>query len=323
MMIFNHLIALLFACTVYSNPFEPIRKFSTTLSFVSTVGANVTTNIFQDSRLLEDQKNNNGNYQYKFLKKYSIKFRKCVSLPMFSDGENRDQRRNLEDKDQQKNDYTKKIYSQHLVHFRLCEYDSCSDSHKDGCRDGYGDYIVDMQTFLEGYVAVMVSDRENLCENIADRCNCVNNDDDNENKNNQNYYRCKLECFTQYNLNDCIEYLNAKNYEEKYGRDEYDVSLDDFDGSCKEFGGNDNEEENDKQEENDANRKLKNNMNDGLFIGPYCSDDGDQILMGVFYDDVSVFQLIIFLHLTYSFCRITSSNFLYICKKMKKFSELL
>ena len=214
---------------------------------------------------------------------------------MFEGGEGGDRRRRRKLEDDNEN-YSK-IYTQRLVRFRLCPVDECVNSHKNGCKNGYGDYVVDMSTFLQAFLPAREKDRENICTNAAYECNC--GDGDGEGDNDGSEYKCKLACFQRRNLGFCIDYLKKERYEDNYGRDKFGVYLDDFSGECEELGGEGddrrklNEDENDEQEEDNENENEENNNNynrwNNLFMGPYCSDDGERILVGVFKNNVSLF----------------------------------
>ena len=44
-----------------------------------------------------------------------------------------------------------RISTQRLVRFRLCPSDSCTMESASGCSEGYGDYIIGMEEYLEAY----------------------------------------------------------------------------------------------------------------------------------------------------------------------------
>jgi len=48
-----------------------------------------------------------------------------------------------------------KIKTQRLVRFRMCPKDSCSSSSTKGCDANYGDYLVDLETYVEAYMYQM------------------------------------------------------------------------------------------------------------------------------------------------------------------------
>lgn len=48
-----------------------------------------------------------------------------------------------------------KILTQSLVRLRMCPADSCSSSSTRGCDSNYGDYLVNMDTFLDAYTQQM------------------------------------------------------------------------------------------------------------------------------------------------------------------------
>jgi hypothetical protein len=41
-----------------------------------------------------------------------------------------------------------RIETKRLVRFRLCPSNTCTSANAGGCKSGYGDYILDMNTFL-------------------------------------------------------------------------------------------------------------------------------------------------------------------------------
>ena len=44
-----------------------------------------------------------------------------------------------------------RISTQRLVRFRLCPSDTCSMESAYGCKEGYGDYVISMEAYLEAY----------------------------------------------------------------------------------------------------------------------------------------------------------------------------
>ena len=73
-------------------------------------------------------------YSSKFLGNYAIKFQDCHSVTQWN-GDNY-------------NDENDRILHKRLVRFRLCPVSSCSSSTSTGCSSKYGDYVVDINTFL-------------------------------------------------------------------------------------------------------------------------------------------------------------------------------
>jgi hypothetical protein len=68
---------------------------------------------------------------------YSIKFQGCHQISQWND--------EVDGEDDVR------IASKRLVRFRLCPTGSCSASNAKGCNNGYGDYIIDLETYLQAY----------------------------------------------------------------------------------------------------------------------------------------------------------------------------
>ena len=80
-------------------------------------------------RALDDQ-----NANAAFVANYSLKFQGCHEITQWNgeaDGED-----------------DVRVSTKRLVRFRLCPSDSCQDESSAGCNSGYGDYVMDMNTFL-------------------------------------------------------------------------------------------------------------------------------------------------------------------------------
>ena len=81
---------------------------------------------------------------------YSLKFQGChhhASLNLDAD----------EDEDV-------KVQTSKLAHFRLCPSSSCEAWLGSGCAKGYGDYVVDLATFIQAHVEGARRTREFACQ---------------------------------------------------------------------------------------------------------------------------------------------------------------
>ncbi|GAX21648.1 hypothetical protein FisN_29Hh085 [Fistulifera solaris] len=118
------------------------------------------------------------NFQQSWLANYSVKFLGCHHIKQWNDAanENADVR----------------IETKRLVRFRLCPSQSCSSNKSFGCSSGYGDYVMDMDTFMQAYSQVMVSE----CQNYQNQCQC-NGDE-----------QCWTECLTKAGHEECLNNNN-------------------------------------------------------------------------------------------------------------------
>lgn len=179
----------------------------------------------------------NAEFTSDWVANYSVKFQGCHHVAQWNeeaDGE--------EDV---------RIQTKRLVRFRLCPSGSCTDEKAAGCSSGYGDYIVDMNTFVEAWGQATMQEQEEACENARDSCGCDGGDDE-EN--------CLNQCFANQGLSYCIEDDNGG---EKFELQEY--------LECAQFDGNNN----------------NGGYDDGVeyFVGPYCAKQGGAIFLGLFTDD--------------------------------------
>jgi len=110
--------------------------------------------LVQKARRVENNQNYangqyGGNYQQEnevdwndidtsFIAGYSVKFQGCHHVQQWND--------DAEDADDIK------IMTQRLVRFRMCPSDVCSSTFSVGCDSNYGDYLVDMGTYVEAYI---------------------------------------------------------------------------------------------------------------------------------------------------------------------------
>jgi len=166
-----------------------------------------------------------------------------------------------------------KIETKRLAKFRLCPVSTCSDNSGGGCKNGFGDYIVDMDEFLLSYIENKEEVEQQECENYAaNYCSCEDNGDDQYDE-----QACLQNCYGNASMSQCIEqeegddnqqgyYNNGVNYDE--------VTLENY-SACAQYA---------------AGRRLDeadgdDNGNGEIYIGPYCSDQGGEIVLGAFTDD--------------------------------------
>jgi len=160
-----------------------------------------------------------------------------------------------------------RIQTKRLIRFRLCPTDTCSLTSASGCKEGYGDYIIDMNTFLETYFEAVEDYNEYRCEYTKEMvCNC-----DGENQGDDfDEEICEYDCYVANGIEDICADRNPY-YEDEEEEEKFELK----DAvECQQV----NLEQN--------NRKLDQEEEEvEYFMGPYCAEQGGAIYLGLFTDD--------------------------------------
>ncbi|KAL7548899.1 hypothetical protein ACHAWF_012169 [Thalassiosira exigua] len=172
---------------------------------------------------------------------YSLKFEKCQYIKQFADEINEEMDSVLE--------------MRRFVIFRLCPNNSCGS-----CDENYGEYIVDMETYLESTLQHKEEEQEQYCQ-ACDECADEANDDANDdaaNGNDDANARRRLinvDCSTCYSQCQNIANMEENGY----------VDAADYVG-CE---------------------KVYENDNTGIvyYAGAICSHEGERIKVGLFTDE--------------------------------------
>jgi len=189
---------------------------------------------------------------------FSIKFQGCHHVSQWN-----------EDAD---GDEDVKIETKRLVRFRLCPASSCSVENAGGCSSGYGDYIIDMNTYLDSYFEAVEQYNEYKCEYISEMvCNC---DDDDGKDDGFDEELCEYDCFVAQGVEDICSDNNPYNDDEE----EEAFELRDY-MECANWEAPEDEDNRKK------NRKLDEEEEVEYFMGPYCAEQGGAIFLGLFTDD--------------------------------------
>lgn len=241
------------------------------ISSDSTLGQKIMSN----ARRLNDQQNNNNQEEMNFnwVANYSLKFQGCYNIPHWN-----------EDVDE---DNDVRVSNSALVRMRLCPTNTCSMESAYGCKEGYGDYVVDMQTYLEAYFESIQMDQEYSCqyatENYNGECYKCSQDQGNDNYSQE---MCFYDCFMEKGMEYCIEnnpYAQDGEQQQEERQDLREMA------ECQRFEVNNNNGGRKLEENNGQNNQNNNNWNGQnqyeYFMGAYCSDDGSSIKMGLFTDD--------------------------------------
>lgn len=217
----------------------------TGVSVISAVSiGDITADSYFGKKLLSQARHlagyNNNALDTTWVSGYSLKFQGCHDVKQWNAQAN-----GAEDV---------RIVTKRLVRFRLCPTDSCTAADAGGCKNGYGDYIIDMNTFLGYYVEALNTQNQNLCANVVCSCDGAENAD-----------YCKYDCYAAAGLAEICGVNNpndGNNNNQQFNLEEY--------VACGMY--------------NQNHRQLAENAVQ-YFIGPYCSDQGGSIFMGLFSDD--------------------------------------
>jgi hypothetical protein len=209
---------------------------------------------------------------YTFLSGYSIKFVGCHHVQQldYDNGEN--------------GEIT--LYTKRLIRFRLVPYDQCeripgwakygdavSKFLQDargyaGIFDDYGEYIVDINTFLSAYIGAVQDQNYQLCAKFQSFCadNCQHYYGDST-----AYQNCLRSCFSTKGATNCFQ--DAASAQSSYAY-------------CSQFNwDNDNNNNNNKNNNNNNNKNNNNNNKQKYYLGPRCSIQGGEIEMALFTDN--------------------------------------
>jgi len=180
---------------------------------------------------------------------YNLKFIGCHHVAQWNADEDNDQD-------------AVKVETIRLARFRLCKEGTCDENYGLGCKTSYGDYIVDMDSFLDTYMENKFEVEQANCEYYSENtCGCDNDQvDDME--------TCEQECFKSAGMSECYEEV----YYDGDGNQVENVNIADY-TVCNAFNAG-------------GRRKLEDGDEGGeYYIGPYCTDNGGGIVLGMFTDE--------------------------------------
>jgi len=152
-----------------------------------------------------------------------------------------------------------RIMTKRLVRFRLCPTDTCTSENAGGCDSGYGDYIVDMNTYVQSYSEAKREAEEEACKNLEENvCDCEEGDDDAWDEE-----VCMQDCYAENNMGYCYREEDAFEPNEYMECAQFEVPEDDDAGR----------------------RRLDEEEEVQYFIGPYCGNQGGDVYFGMFTDE--------------------------------------
>jgi hypothetical protein len=164
---------------------------------------------------------------------YSLKFQGCHHISQWNDAINSEE--------------DVRIATKRLVRFRMCPTDSCDKTTTGGCSQGYGDYVIDMNTYLQYYFAARETYKDFECSYLTDYvCQCNGNSN------------CLTKCFSQHNMLATCSGSGT-------GSDDAVIQMENY-MTC-------------------TKSTYTDSGGDSLYVGPYCAHQGGEIHLGAFTDD--------------------------------------
>lgn len=214
----------------------------------------------------------NGAFDMSFVSEYSIKFIGCHHVTQWASEQEQEE---AEDNNQeqaeemnQMNAANGRIRSKGLVRFRLCPKGSCSDHFGVGCSSNFGEYVVDMYSFLEVYIAWQMENAQYQCQTYQNTCykKCFESSSAN----------CYSSCYRGYGVDAALcggnnnngydengNYYNQQNGNQMFNLEDY--------LQCAQY-----------QVQNQNYGDEEELM---TYLGPYCSTQGGDIRLGFFQDE--------------------------------------
>jgi len=216
------------------------------------------------ARILSHARKLGDNDNFSWVAGYSLKFEKCATSDEYYGGYFGGE----EGGGNGRQNYNG-MYKQRLIHFKLCPTESCSS----GCSNG-ADYVIDMNVYVEAYIQSKLEAQEYNCEMVQENCNCENANDEE---------RCEYQCYLDAGLDYCGDRNGDQNDQEFDLEEAVQCSRLEVDEDALAYYYY-------KQNGNNGQQYYYQNGGQGngemeLFVGPYCSANGKQIYLGVFWDE--------------------------------------
>ena len=143
--------------------------------------------VVQPARQLNDQQEER---DITFIANYSIRYLGCHSLIQVLAGENQNNKNNQQQS---------MLYAEHLVRFALCPTaGNC------GKCEGGGEYVMNMETFVDAFTEAKLTAAEYACETVREACDCENANDDDV---------CEAACYEDAGLTNCVNDENQQEFE--------------------------------------------------------------------------------------------------------------
>jgi hypothetical protein len=191
-----------------------------------------------NSQLRRLEQNNGQNMNYEIdISGYSVKFEQCQLVKSFD-----------EDLAGQE-DASTVLATKRFAIFRLCPNNACSS-----CNYNYGEYLVDLDTYLQATVEYLKDYQEEMC-NTCNECQNTNDDQNNGGRQLQNNQNYNVDCSTCYTECQKIANMETNGYLDATNFLECQLIYSPQDDSVAD-----------------------------LYAGPICASQGSKIKIGVFTD---------------------------------------
>mmetsp|Transcript_79840 Transcript_79840/g.156569 ORF Transcript_79840/g.156569 Transcript_79840/m.156569 type:complete len:430 (-) Transcript_79840:44-1333(-) len=209
-----------------------------------------------------------------WLSGYSIKFQACHHIQQWND--------EVDDKS------NVRIKMKRLVRFRLCPSHACTSHNTGGCLDGYGDYIIDLQSFMDAYFEATKQATDYECNKYYNKnCNCDYDDEHNDKDHDQHDERmdaetCAYDCYAAAGLEKSCTDRNPHYYDDAYQIEEFEPSQY---MECARFHWNLRNQTNDSAGQRFLQGGEADDASATYYIGPFCRHQGGTVMLGMFTDD--------------------------------------
>ena len=177
-----------------------------------------------------------------------------------------------------------RIKMKRLVRFRLCPSHACTSHNAGGCLDGYGDYIIDLRSFMDAYFEATKQATDYECNKYYNKnCNCDDDDydDDEYDESLDAYETCAYDCYAAAGLEKSCTDRNP-HYDDSYQIEEFEPSQY---MECARFHWNQHDKGNDTRIERFLEGAEVDDSSATYYVGPFCRHQGGTVMLGMFTDD--------------------------------------
>ncbi len=167
-----------------------------------------------------------------------------------------------------------------LVRFRLCPSHTCTSHNAGGCLDGYGDYIIDLTTFMDAYFEATKQATDYECKHYYNKnCMCDENDDDDDEA--FDVETCAYDCYAAAGLEKSCAVRNP-HFDDSYQTEEFEPSRY---MECARFQHGQYNGTTERRHRRTLGEMTEDDGNTPYYVGPFCRHQGGTVMLGMFTDD--------------------------------------